>query len=187
MIDAGGCRIKSDMPSLQVSELKDAIRAIPDFPKKGILFRDITPLLNDPEKFRDCIDRFVSITKEKIDCVVSIESRGFIFGSALAYALGAGFVPIRKEGKLPHKKHTKSYDLEYGTASIEIHEDALAGGSKVILIDDVLATGGTVEASIHLVEKLGADIYGLYFLIDLPALKGRERLKKYPVHTLISF
>ncbi len=175
------------MPASNILELKSFIRAIPDFPKEGILFRDITPLLTDREKFRDCIDFFVSITKEKIDCVVSIESRGFIFGSALAYALGAGFVPIRKEGKLPHKKHSKSYDLEYGTASIEIHEDAFVRGSKVILIDDVLATGGTVEASIHLVEKLEANIYGLYFLIELPVLKGRERLKQYPVHTLISF
>ncbi len=175
------------MHSSDVQELKQSIRAIPDFPKKGILFRDITPLLTDREKFRDCIDYFVSITKEKIDCVVSIESRGFIFGSALAYALGAGFVPIRKEGKLPHKKHSKSYDLEYGTASIEIHEDAFARGSKVILIDDVLATGGTVEASIHLVEKLGADIQGLYFLIELPALRGRERLRQYPAHALLSF
>lgn len=175
------------MQTSDVQELKRSIRAIPDFPKPGILFRDITPLLNDREKFRDCIDHFVSLTKEKIDFVVSIESRGFIFGSAVAYALGAGFVPIRKEGKLPHKKHSKSYDLEYGTASIEIHEDAFARGSKVILIDDVLATGGTVEASIHLAEKLGADIYGLYFLIELPALRGRERLKQYPVHTILSF
>ena len=166
---------------------KEAIRTIPDFPKKGILYRDITPLLSDSEMFKACINHFVSITQEKIDQVISIESRGFIFGSALAYALGAGFVPIRKGGKLPHRKFSTSYDLEYGTANIEIHQDALKKGSKVLLIDDVLATGGTAEASTHLAEKLGADVCGIYFLIELLDLKGRQRLKNYPTHSLISF
>ena len=167
--------------------IKEAIRNIPDFPKKGILFRDITPLLMDAEKFKHCIDHFVSATKEKIDFVVSIESRGFIFGSALAYALGAGFVPIRKEGKLPHQTFSTSYDLEYGKAKIEIHKDAIHKGSKVLLIDDVLATGGTVKAAVSLVKKLGGDIRAIYFLIELLDLKGREKLTEYPVYSLLSY
>ena len=175
------------MHSSETQELKQAIRTIPDFPKKGILFRDITPLLTDKDKFKYCIDSFVSSIKEEIDIVISIESRGFILGSALAYALGAGFVPIRKEGKLPFHTFSTSYDLEYGKAEIEIHQDALKRGAKVILIDDVLATGGTVEAAIHLAEKLGGDIRGIYFLIELLDLKGRKRLKDYPIHSLISY
>jgi len=169
------------------NEVKESIRSIPDFPKKGVLFRDITPLLLDRAKFKFCIDHFVSLSEGGIDTVISIESRGFIFGSALAYALGAGFVPIRKEGKLPFQKFQTSYDLEYGSAVIEIHADAMKKGSKVVIIDDVLATGGTVEAAIELVEKFDARILGIYFLIELLALKGRERLSNYPVHALVRY
>ena len=175
------------MPASNLLDLKRTIRTIPNFPKKGILFRDITPLLTDHEKFKFCIDHFVTLTHDKIDFVVSIESRGFIFGSALAYALGAGFVPIRKEGKLPHKTFSTSYDLEYGKANIEIHQDALHQGSTVLIVDDVLATGGTALASIQLAEKLGASILGVYFLIELLDLNGRARLKNYSTHSLISF
>jgi adenine phosphoribosyltransferase len=171
----------------QKTAIRDSIRSIPDFPKKGILFRDITPLLAHKGHFRDCVRHFVGITKGKVDAVVSIESRGFIFGSALAYALGTGFIPVRKEGKLPHKKTTVSYDLEYGKATVEMHEDALAPGSNVLLIDDVLATGGTVLAATHLVERLGARIQGLYFLIELKGLKGRAKLGGRKVHSLVQF
>ncbi len=175
------------MPTTLADEIKKSIRSIPDFPKKGILFRDITPLLMDRKKFHACIDYFVELTKSPVDSVISIESRGFIFGSALAYALGVGFVPIRKEGKLPHSKYQKSYDLEYGKAVVEIHTDAVKPGSRVIVIDDVLATGGTVRAATELLERLGADIAGIYFLIELEALGGRKKLPEYPVSSLIAY
>ena len=168
-------------------EMKKAIRNIPDFPKRGILFRDITPLLTDGAMFRKCIDRFVGLVPKPVDHVISIESRGFIFGSALSYALNAGFVPIRKEGKLPHEKFQTSYELEYGSAVVEIHVDAVHKGSKVIIVDDVLATGGTVKAAVHLAEKLGAEIAGIFFLIELAGLKGRDKLKNYPVHSLVTY
>ena len=175
------------MSDTLVDEVKKSIRSIPDFPKKGILFRDITPLLIDQKKFRACVDYFVSFTKEKIDYVISIESRGFILGAALAYALPAGFVPIRKEGKLPHTKFQMSYELEYGSAVVEMHTDAIHQGSRVILIDDVLATGGTMKAAIELVSKFGAVVSGIYFLIELKDLNGRGKLKGYPIHSLISY
>ena len=176
------------LSSGKVRAIRASIRTIPDFPKKGIQFRDITPLLAHKTQFKDCVRYFTALgRKAKVDAVVSIESRGFIFGSALAYALGVGFVPIRKEGKLPHKKASVSYDLEYGTSTVEIHQDAIAPGSRVILIDDVLATGGTVLAATHLVNRLGGKIAGVYFLIELKGLKGRGRLKGYPVHSLLSF
>ncbi len=169
------------------AEVVESIRSIPDFPKKGIIFRDITPMLLDGNKLKYCIDRFVEITEGRIDYVVSIESRGFILGSALAYALGVGFIPIRKEGKLPFEKFQVAYDLEYGTAVVEIHVDAMAKGSRVVIIDDVLATGGTVKAAIHLVEKFGARIAGVYFLIELAALNGRSKLTGLPVHSLVIY
>ncbi len=172
---------------VELTQVKEMIRTIPDFPKKGILFRDITPLLLDKRKFKFCIDQFAKKTKGKIDYVVSIESRGFIFGSALAYKLGVGFIPIRKEGKLPFHKHSAAYDLEYGQAVIEIHADAIREKSRVIIIDDVLATGGTVEAAIGLVEKSKGIVAGVYFLVELLALGGRKRLKGYPVYSLVSY
>ena len=169
-------------------DLKRCIRNIPDFPKAGILFKDITTLLKDAKAFKYAVEKLAEKYKgKKIDAVLSVESRGFIFGSAIACLLGAGLVPIRKKGKLPFKTYSISYDLEYGKAGIEIHQDALQKGSKVLLVDDVLATGGTVEAATQLVEKLGGDIRGIYFLIELLDLKGRKRLKDYTSFSLISF
>lgn len=167
--------------------LKKYIRNIPDFPKKGILFKDITPLLLNAAQFKKAIGFFKKTTKAKIDYVVSVESRGFIFGSALAYALGAGFVPIRKAGKLPFKKYSKSYDLEYGQATVEIHADAIRRGSRVILVDDVLATGGTIEAAAHLLGHFGCRLESVCFLVELEFLGGRARLKHLPIRSIIKY
>ncbi|MDD5073108.1 MAG: adenine phosphoribosyltransferase [Candidatus Omnitrophica bacterium] len=171
-----------------VEELKKSIRDIPDFPKKGIIFKDITTLLKDGRKFQGAIDCLVERYKgKKIDKVVSIEARGFIFGSAIAYRLGAGLVPVRKKGKLPHETHRVEYELEYGTDSLEIHKDAINPGDNVLLIDDLLATGGTMSAVSGLIEKMGAKIVEVAFLIELTFLKGRERLKDRQVFSLIEF
>ncbi len=168
--------------------LKGLIRDVPDFPKKGIIFKDITPLLKDGAALRSACDLLAESFKGiTIDQVVGIESRGFIFSPLLAYQLGAGFVPVRKKGKLPAAKETISYDLEYGTDSLEVHLDAFKKGTQVIIVDDLLATGGTAEAVIRLVEKLGAQVIGLAFLIELGFLKGRERLKDYRIHSLIQY
>ncbi|MBI4431912.1 MAG: adenine phosphoribosyltransferase [Candidatus Omnitrophica bacterium] len=175
------------MGALTPAAIKNSIRDIPDFPKKGILFRDITPLLLDKRKFQYCINQFADKARGHVDLVVSIESRGFIFGSALAYALGVGFVPIRKAGKLPHKTTSVSYDLEYGKAVIEIHDDAIQKGSRVVIIDDVLATGGTMLAAVDLVRQFGGDVRGLYFLAEIVALGGRKRLDGHDFHVLISY
>src|SRR4051794_20740913 len=158
-------------------DLKQHIRNVPDFPKAGILFYDITTLLRDPVGLRTTIDRLVMPFKDKgIEAVVGIESRGFILGGAVAHALGAGFVPVRKPGKLPAKAIKETYDLEYGQDALEIHEDAIAKGQKVLIVDDVLATGGTAAAAARLVRKLGADLQGLAFLIELLFLNGKSRL-----------
>ena len=171
-----------------VEELKNSIRDIPDFPKKGIIFKDITTLLKDGNKFQGAIDCLVERYKgKKIDKVVSIEARGFIFGSAIAYKLGAGLVPVRKKGKLPHETHRVEYELEYGTDSLEIHKDAISPGDKVLLIDDLLATGGTMSAVSGLIERMGGKIVEVAFLIELTFLKGRERLKGQQVFSLIEF
>ena len=176
------------MPNVSLSEeIKKFVRTVPDFPKAGILFRDITPFLLDGDKFRRVVDWFAALPEEKPDYVISIESRGFIFGSALACRLGSGFVPIRKEGKLPHKTFKMSCELEYGNAVLEIHADAMQKGKRAVIIDDVLATGGTIQTAIHLVEKFSVKIQGVYFLIELDALKGRQKLNGYPVHSLISY
>ncbi len=162
------------------------IRDIKDFPKQGIVFKDITPVLKSPEAFAEVIEIMSArYLKAKPDYVVAVESRGFIFGSALAYRLGCGIVPVRKKGKLPYQTIEASYDLEYGTATMEIHSDALRKGDKVLLIDDLLATGGTAGAAIRLVEKLGAKIIGVEFLVELAFLKGRENISKYPVNSII--
>jgi adenine phosphoribosyltransferase len=168
-------------------DVKQSIRTIPDFPKKGILFRDITPLLLDGEKFKRCIEWFSGLSDKRIDYVISVESRGFIFGSALACRLGAGFVPIRKAGKLPYQTFQMACELEYGEAILEIHADAMKKGAKVVIIDDVLATGGTVRASVKLVEKFGVEIAGIYFLIELAGLNGRRALDGYPVRSLVTY
>lgn len=171
-----------------IDELKERIRGIPDFPKPGILFRDITPLLADGRAFRQAIDilgdRYVN---QGIDLVVGVEARGFIMGAALAYKLRAGNVLIRKPGKLPYRTHRTTYALEYGTDTLEIHQDAIQPGQRVLIADDLLATGGTISAAVELVKQLGGQIVGLAFLIELTDLKGRERLKGYSVHSLLEY
>ncbi|MCE5326812.1 MAG: adenine phosphoribosyltransferase [Planctomycetaceae bacterium] len=167
-------------------ELAKVIRDVPDFPKPGIIFKDITPLLASAEAMDQCIGDLVAPFRDKgIRAVVGIESRGFIFGAAAACRLGAGFVPIRKPGKLPSKTLSISYELEYGTDSIEIHADALAPGERVLMMDDLLATGGTMEAACNLVEKLGAQIVGVAFVVELCFLPGRQKLSGRNVHSLI--
>lgn len=169
-------------------DLKSYIRSIPDFPKTGILFWDITPLLADAAALAGAIDGLAEPFKDKgVDIVAAVEARGFIFGSAVAKALGAGFVPIRKKGKLPFETHAISYGLEYGKDIIEVHTDAVKPGTKVLMVDDLLATGGTVAAACELIEKLGGDIVGLTFLIELAELAGREKLKNYNLHSVITY
>ncbi len=181
------------MPTTQehiaVDKIKAAIREIPDFPKPGILFKDITPVLKDPVLLNQVVDYFYYQLKDKkIQYVAGIESRGFILGAALAYKLGAGFIPIRKKGKLPGLVEQHEYDLEYGTDTIEIHADAVEAGSRVALIDDLLATGGTAAASCKLLEKLKAELVSIQFLIELEFLHGREQLPTLVhTHAMIQF
>lgn len=168
--------------------LRDTIRDIPDFPQEGILFKDITTLLKNPAAFRQALDEMTNIVRgQKIDIVVGMESRGFIFGAPLADRLGAGFVPARKLGKLPAPTVQAEYDLEYGTNTIELHKDAIQPGMRVLIVDDLLATGGTAEATARLVETVGGEIAGLVFLIELTFLKGRSRLTSYPVTALLEY
>lgn len=168
--------------------LRDTIRDIPDFPQKGILFKDITTLLKNPAAFKQSLDEMANIVRgQKIDAVVGMESRGFIFGAPLADRLGAGFVPARKLGKLPAATVQAEYALEYGSNTIEMHKDAIKPGMRVLIVDDLLATGGTAEATARLVEGLGGEIAGLVFLIELKFLKGREKLSGYPVTALIEY
>lgn len=168
--------------------LEDYIRSIPDWPKEGILFRDITPLLGDPNALAAATDALAAgFADAGIDYVVAVEARGFIFGSAVAEKLGAGFVPIRKPGKLPFKTESVSYDLEYGSDTLEVHCDALRNGVKVLMVDDLLATGGTMAAACELIEKVGGQIAGITFLIELCDLAGREKLGDYPISALISY
>ncbi len=169
-------------------DLKAWIRDVPDFPKEGIIFKDITTLLKEREVFKNVIDLMAErYSARKIDRIVAIESRGFIFGSALAYQLGVGFVPVRKPKKLPSKTEREEYALEYGTDVLEIHVDAVQPGEQVLIVDDLLATGGTAAASVRLVEKLKADVAGLVFLIELTFLNGRDKLKGYDINTLIQY
>lgn len=171
-----------------VSELERAIRNVPDFPKPGIQFKDITPVLSDPRLFSGSIDLLVGSFKPgMVDAVVGIDARGFIFAAAAALRLEAGFVPVRKKGKLPWETFEQSYDLEYGSNTIAIHKDAIKPGSRVLLIDDLLATGGTASAAVALLQKLGAKILEATFLIELSFLPGREKLKSCPVRTLIVY
>jgi adenine phosphoribosyltransferase len=171
-------------------DLRAAIRSIPDYPKGGIMFRDITTLLGDARAFRRAVDELVQPwAGMKIDKVAGIEARGFILGGAVAHQISAGFVPIRKKGKLPHKRVSVAYALEYGEDMIEMHADALVAGERVLLVDDLIATGGTAEAAVKLLRQLGANVLAACFVIDLPELGGAERLRKLevPVRTLISF
>lgn len=171
-----------------VEELKSSIRNVPDFPKKGILFRDITTLLKDASMFKEAIEVIAQRYKGKdIDKVAAVEARGFIFGAVTAYKLGAGFIPIRKKGKLPARVHEVTYQLEYGTDTLQIHRDALSQKDRVLIVDDLLATGGTAKAVCELIEQSQAQIAGIEFLIELTDLKGIEKLKGYPVHSIIRF
>ena len=169
-------------------ELDKLIRDVPDFPKEGILFKDITTLLKDAAGFAEALDRFYEFAKDKgITKIAGIESRGFIFGGALAARLGVGFVPVRKKGKLPAETISETYDLEYGTDTIEVHKDAFDEGDKVLLHDDLLATGGTMKAACNLIEKTGAEIVQISFLINLTFLNGAEKLEGYDVRSLIEY
>ena len=168
--------------------LRDYIRDIPDFPKPGILFRDITPLLLSPVAFHAAIELFAErYADRRIDCVVAAESRGFIFGAPLALRLNAGFVPVRKPGKLPFSTHKHSYDLEYGSDTLEIHSDAAQSGQRVLVIDDLLATGGTVQACLKLLENFDVEVVECAFCIHLRALAGEEKLKPYSTFSLIEY
>jgi adenine phosphoribosyltransferase len=171
-----------------VKDLKDAIRSIPDFPKPGIVFRDITTLLADPEAFKQALDQMEGFFRQKgVGRIAAIDSRGFIFGGALADRMNLPFVPIRKKGKLPYPTIRQEYDLEYGTDTLEIHKDAVSPGEKVAVIDDLLATGGTLEASCKLIEKLGGEVAAVGILIELSFLKGRNRIPDYDIMALIEY
>jgi adenine phosphoribosyltransferase len=171
-----------------MDELKSRIRSIPDFPKPGILFYDVTTLLRDPAGFRDAIDCMAApFTGQDIDLVVGIESRGFIFGSAVADRIGAGFAPVRKPGKLPSTTLKATYDLEYGADSLEIHDDGVSRGQRVLIVDDLLATGGTAKATSDLVRRLGGEVHALAFLIELVALNGRGKLEGLRLHTVLKY
>src|SRR5438552_2866915 len=173
---------------MDVSELKAKIRDIKDFPTEGILFKDITTLLKDPKAFRSVVDRLATdCIQARAEVVVGIESRGFIFGGALAHELGAGFVPVRKLGKLPAKTIEVEYELEYGRDALAMHEDAIAPGQRVLVVDDLLATGGTMAATLRLVEQSGGLVVGVAFLIELAFLHGRSKLQSYPVTSLIIY
>ena len=171
-----------------MKKLEEYVRSIPDFPEKGIIFRDVTSVLQDPDGLALAIDSM----KQKLDgvdfdVVAGTESRGFIFGMLIAYALHKAFVPIRKKGKLPCETISETYDLEYGSATIEMHKDAIKPGDRVVLIDDLIATGGTIEASIRMIEALGGEVVKIVFLLELAGLKGRERLKGYDIDSVIAY
>lgn len=173
---------------MKVSDLKKYIRDIPDFPKEGILFKDISTLIKDPQAFKKSIDTLAGKFKnQRVQYVVGVEARGFIFGAALAYKLGAGFIPVRKKGKLPYKTKSVTYQLEYGVDTLEMHTDAVAPRSRVLVVDDLLATGGTVKAVIDLLKKAQAKIIGVAFLVELEFLKGKEKLKDLPIYSVIQY
>ena len=166
----------------------DYIKSIPDFPKPGIVFRDVTSVLESPEGFKLAMDEMIKkLDGVEFDLIAGAEARGFIFGAPIAYALGKGFVPVRKKGKLPRETVSMAYALEYGTAEIEIHKDAIKPGQKIVIVDDLIATGGTIEATTRLIEELGGEVVKALFLIELPALGGRERLSKYDVESIVCF
>ena len=171
-----------------MKKVEDYVRSIPDFPEKGIIFRDITSVIQDPEGLKLAIDGIQNLLKDvDFDVVVGPESRGFIFGVPIAYNNHTGFVPVRKKGKLPCETISEEYALEYGTATIEIHKDAIQPGQKVVIVDDLIATGGTTEAASHMIERLGGEVVKVVFLMELEGLKGRERLKDYDVDAVIKY
>ena len=171
-----------------MKKVEDYIRTIPDFPEPGIMFRDVTSILQSAEGLKLAIDEMTRLLDGvEFDVIAGAESRGFIFGVPIAYAMGKPFVPVRKAGKLPCETVSKSYDLEYGQATIEIHKDAILPGQKVVLVDDLIATGGTMEAAAELVEELGGEVVKMLFLIELSGLKGREKLAKYDVESVVAY
>ncbi|HCJ66966.1 MAG TPA: adenine phosphoribosyltransferase [Elusimicrobia bacterium] len=171
-----------------MQNLKKFIRDVPDFPKKGVIFKDITTLLKEGEIFKKTVDLLVKkLEKKKIDKIVSMESRGFIFGGALAYKLGCGFIPVRKKGKLPWNRISVTYELEYGTDTLEIHQDAIEREENILIVDDVLATGGTAKGVAELIEKIGGKVVACVFLIELTFLKGRDKLKDYKIYSLLKY
>ena len=172
----------------KVEELRAAVRDVPDFPKRGIVFKDITPVLSDPVLFRASIDLFLERCRGlKIDKIVGVDARGFLFGSAVAYELGVGFVPIRKRGKLPYRTEIAKYSLEYGDAEMEMHVDAMSAGERIVLVDDLLATGGTSAAAAVLIRKAGGHLLEAQFLIELESLHGRKRLQPTPVTSFLKY
>jgi len=172
----------------RVEEVRAAVRDVPDFPKRGIVFKDITPVLSDPVLFRASIDLFLERCRGlKIDKIVGIDARGFLFGSAVAYELGVGFVPIRKRGKLPYRTEIAKYSLEYGDAEMEMHVDAMSAGERIVLVDDLLATGGTSAAAAVLIRKAGGHLLEAQFLIELESLHGRKRLQPTPVTAFLKY
>ena len=169
-------------------DLKQTIRSIPDWPIKGVIFRDLTTLMQDPDAFRESCDILYERYKDKnLDKIVGIDARGFVFGAVLAYRLGIGFVPVRKKGKLPHKTIEQSYSLEYGQGTLEMHEDSLSPNEKVVIVDDLIATGGTVGATVDLVRQLKADLIECAFIVELPDLKGREQIHNCPLFSITQF
>lgn len=183
------CLLAAEKAKMSLADIKNSIRNIPDYPKPGIQFKDITTAMKNPRIFKEIIDMMTEhFRTEKIDYVVGIDARGFIFGAALAYQLGCGFVPVRKPGKLPADTISEEYALEYGTDKLEIHQDALKKGDRVMIVDDLIAVGGTAEAAAKLVKRLGADIVSFAFVIELTALKGRDKLLPFAdVYSLIKF
>lgn len=173
---------------MDTMELLNTVRSIPDFPKEGIIFRDVTTLFQNPDAYRELMDRLTeTLDGVKVDAVAGPEARGFVLGSVLAYKLHAGFVPVRKPGKLPYETVSYSYDLEYGSDTVEIHKDAIVPGMKVVVVDDLLATGGTALAACKLVEQLGGTVAGVRFAIELEGMGGREKLKDYDVKSILTF
>ncbi len=173
---------------MSTEALKQAIRDVPDFPKPGIMFKDITPILSDPKLFQSAIDVLCERLREReIDKIAAIDARGFLFAGAMAHQLGIGLVPIRKKGKLPYKTHEETYDLEYGTATLTVHQDAFEDGKNIALVDDVLATGGTAAASAKLIERAGGTVQSIDFLIELSFLGGRDKIAGYDIFSAIVF
>lgn len=171
-----------------MKKIEEYVRSIPDFPEKGIIFRDITSVLQDAEGLKLAIDSMIKLLDDMdFDVVVGTESRGFIFGVPIAYALGKPFIPVRKKGKLPCETISEKYDLEYGSAEIEMHRDSILPGQKAVLVDDLIATGGTIEACTKLIERLGGEVVKIIFLMELAGLKGRDKLEKYDVSSVITY
>lgn len=181
-------RVTHRLEGTMSKKLEDYVRSIPDFPEKGILFRDVTSVLQDAEGFKLAIDSLIGLLDGvNFDVIVGAESRGFIFGAPIAYALHKPLILVRKKGKLPCETVSADYDLEYGSATIEMHKDSIKPGQKVVIVDDLIATGGTVEAAVKLVEELGGDVVKIVFLMELAGLKGRDKLSKYDVEALITY